>query len=148
MSNVSRTVIALGLALGLCGSAAAETLDEASKATLRECQAKWTGADPNDPDLDKIPPMVCQRWNHWLVENHMTPMWPIEDEKGCYDWKGVTFCKKPQPKVIERKVYVPVPVPVPQPSPPQRVIIERQPTHCWSQCDGFGLSRTCYQDCD
>jgi hypothetical protein len=53
---------------------AVEQLDEGSKQTLAGCQAKWIGANPNDSDLDKIPPMVCQRWNQWLVENHMTPM--------------------------------------------------------------------------
>jgi hypothetical protein len=56
---------------------AVEQLDEASKQTLAECRAKWTGANPNDSDLDKIPPMVCQRWNQWLVENQMAPMWAM-----------------------------------------------------------------------
>jgi len=146
MTHLASTLITLALMWVLCGSAQAETLDEASNATLRECQANWTGADPNDPD--KIPRMVCQRWNQWPVENHKTPMWPIPDAHGCCDWRGVSFCRKPQPKVIERRVYVPVPVPVPLPTPSQRIEIEREPTHCYSWCEGSGNFRQCYQDCD
>jgi hypothetical protein len=32
--------------------------------------------------------------------------------------------------------------------PEQRITIEREPMHCWSHCDGLGISRMCYQDCN
>jgi hypothetical protein len=50
----------------------------------------------------------------------------------------------PNNLVRARRVYVPVPTP----SAPPRVIIEHEPTHCHSWCDGIGISRMCYQECN
>jgi hypothetical protein len=122
--------------------------DRGARATLEGCRTKYDGSNSGDA------PMVCIGWNKWLLDNGMTPMWPIEDANGCYWWRGHEFCRDksaPAPRVIERKVYVPVPVyqaPVVQ---QQQVIVNPAPppsTNCYSWCDGLGISRMCYQRCE
>jgi hypothetical protein len=126
--------------------------DRGARATLENCRAKYHGSNSDDA------PMVCIGWNKWLADNGMTPMRPIEDANGCYDWRGHHFCRDksaPAPRVIERKVYVPVPVqPSVQQNNNQQVIVVTPPAvapapqHCRSWCDGIGIATHCYQDCN
>jgi len=134
MTKVVGAIGAVILAAWCLSAWAADTLDEAAKQTLAECRAKWTGDGDNAPQ-------VCVRWNAWLIENGLPPIWPVEDAHGCYDWRGRHFCKSPQPRVVERQVYVPVPVAPPIVQQRQTIIMPPpEPRHCRTWSDGIGIA--------
>jgi hypothetical protein len=62
-------------------------LDEVIKKTLAECREKYTSSADA--------PLLCARWNDYLIEHHQTPIWPVEDASGCYEWRGQRICKDP-----------------------------------------------------